>query len=73
MTDNIEVNKCEYKYTKLIELQEEIYRAGGFIPLKELLTMTFEDFFRRLPQNGVTVNFKYDKKFKDEMQNGKKS
>ncbi|MCD6300831.1 MAG: hypothetical protein J7L82_02030 [Staphylothermus sp.] len=63
-------NKLKYKYTVIGQLQAFIDVAGGYKSQQDCLNMTLEEFFDQLPQNGVGIEFGFDSKFREKMQEG---
>lgn len=56
---SLENNVETYKESKIDQLSDVINNAGGSIRKEDLLTMTLNDFFNKLPQNGIEINFGY--------------
>ena len=68
MSKCISTNKCEYRYRKVIQLQEAIDTAGGHVKISALLNMTLWDLFDRYPQNGIFMDFGFNPILRDKMQ-----
>ena len=67
---SLDANKIIYKYTMIGRLQAYIDIAGGYKSRNDCLDLTLEEFFDSLPQNGITINFEFDPKFRNVMQDG---